>query len=86
MDRVPGGTGCIGAAASRAAISRGFEVYLLNRGSRIPEMPGSHNLVADVERDIALFRGRTKQYVFISSASAYQKPRTITSSAKPRRQ
>lgn len=27
-----------------------------------------------VERDIALFRGRTKQYVFISSASAYQKP------------
>jgi nucleoside-diphosphate-sugar epimerase len=28
----------------------------------------------DVERDIRLFRGRTKQYVFISSASAYQKP------------
>jgi nucleoside-diphosphate-sugar epimerase len=28
----------------------------------------------DVERDIALFRGRTKQFVFISSASAYQKP------------
>lgn len=30
----------------------------------------------DVERDLALFRGRTKQYVFISSASAYQKPPT----------
>ena len=30
--------------------------------------------VADVERDLALFRGRTGQYVFISSASAYQKP------------
>ena len=29
---------------------------------------------AHVERDIALFRGRTRQYVFISSASAYQKP------------
>lgn len=29
---------------------------------------------SDVERDIALFRGRTGQYVFISSASAYQKP------------
>lgn len=29
---------------------------------------------AAVERDIGLFRGRTKQYVFISSASAYQKP------------
>lgn len=27
-----------------------------------------------VERDIALFRGRTGQYIFISSASAYQKP------------
>jgi nucleoside-diphosphate-sugar epimerase len=27
-----------------------------------------------IERDLALFRGRTKQYVFISSASAYQKP------------
>jgi nucleoside-diphosphate-sugar epimerase len=30
--------------------------------------------VGDIERDIALFRGRTDQYVFISSASAYQKP------------
>lgn len=28
----------------------------------------------DVERDIRLFRGRTKQYVFISSASVYEKP------------
>jgi nucleoside-diphosphate-sugar epimerase len=27
-----------------------------------------------VERDIELFRGKTGQYVFISSASAYQKP------------
>lgn len=31
---------------------------------------------ADIERDIALFRGRTRQFVFISSASAYQKPQT----------
>ena len=31
---------------------------------------------ADVERDLALFRGRTRQFVFISSASAYQKPAT----------
>jgi nucleoside-diphosphate-sugar epimerase len=29
---------------------------------------------ADIERDINLFRGKTKQYVFISSASVYQKP------------
>jgi nucleoside-diphosphate-sugar epimerase len=32
--------------------------------------------VADVERDLAWFSGRTGQYVFISSASAYQKPPT----------
>jgi len=29
---------------------------------------------ADVERDLRLFQGRTEQYLFISSASAYQKP------------
>lgn len=28
----------------------------------------------DVERDIRLFQGKTKQYLFISTASAYQKP------------
>lgn len=27
-----------------------------------------------LERDLRLFRGKTKQYIFISSASAYQKP------------
>jgi nucleoside-diphosphate-sugar epimerase len=31
---------------------------------------------ADIERDINLFRGRTRQFVFISSASVYQKPAT----------
>ena len=31
---------------------------------------------ADIERDIALFSGNCKQYIFISSASAYQKPLT----------
>ena len=29
---------------------------------------------ADVERDIRLLQGRVEQYIFISSASAYQKP------------
>ena len=29
---------------------------------------------SQVERDIRLFRGRTRQYVYISSASAYNKP------------
>ncbi len=27
-----------------------------------------------IERDLELFRGRTRQFIFISSASAYQKP------------
>jgi len=31
---------------------------------------------ADVDRDLGLFAGRTRQYVFISSASVYQKPPT----------
>lgn len=29
---------------------------------------------ADIERDLSLFKGRVGQYIFISSASAYQKP------------
>jgi nucleoside-diphosphate-sugar epimerase len=32
--------------------------------------------VPDIETRLALFRGRTRQFVFISSASAYQKPVT----------
>ena len=32
--------------------------------------------VNDIERDLRLFRGKTDQFVFISSASAYQKPVT----------
>jgi nucleoside-diphosphate-sugar epimerase len=31
---------------------------------------------ADIERDLELFREHTRQYIFISSASAYQKPPT----------
>jgi nucleoside-diphosphate-sugar epimerase len=98
-----GGTGFISTAVSRQAIAKGLDLYLLNRGSRIAHLPGSHGLTADVrkpedvravlkdlsfdvvvdwiayapddiERDLALFRGRVKQYVYISSASAYQKP------------
>ena len=30
----------------------------------------------EIERDIALFRGKCSQYIFISSASVYQKPAT----------
>jgi Nucleoside-diphosphate-sugar epimerases len=98
-----GGTGNISTTVSRQAIDRGIELYLLNRGKRVPAIPGAKSIVGDInrrediesvlkghtwdavvnwiaftEQDIArdyeLFRGRTKQYVFISSASAYQKP------------
>jgi nucleoside-diphosphate-sugar epimerase len=98
-----GGTGFISTAVSRLAIDKGYELYLLNRGLQLPDLPGIHHLVADVhrpdevrlallgmefdvvvdwiaytpediERDLELFRGRVKQFVFISSASAYQKP------------
>lgn len=98
-----GGTGFISTAVSRQAIAKGFDLYLLNRGSRLDHLSGSHSLTADIhqpedvraalqdlefdvvvnwvayvsddiERDLNLFRGRVKQYVFISSASAYQKP------------
>ncbi len=30
----------------------------------------------DIERDLRLFQGRTRQFIFISSASVYQKPQT----------
>lgn len=98
-----GGTGNISTASSRLAVEMGMDLYLLNRGHREIDMPGTTPLVgdihdpaqtaavldghewdcvvnwigfvpADVERDIALFKGKTKQYIYISSASAYQKP------------
>ena len=31
---------------------------------------------ADIRRDLELFRGKTRQYIFISSASVYEKPLT----------
>jgi nucleoside-diphosphate-sugar epimerase len=100
-----GGTGIISTEVSRLAIERGMELYLLNRGKRHANPPGSHSLTADlhrpeevravlqdqkfdvvvdwiafteedIERDLALFQGRVGQFVFISSASAYQKPPT----------
>lgn len=98
-----GGTGFISTSASRMAVAEGFELYLLNRGSRSDRVSGSHALIADIhrpedvraalqghefdvvvdwiaftprdiERDLSLFAGRTGQYVFVSSASAYEKP------------
>ncbi len=99
-----GGTGTISMAITRKLIRDGWEVYLLNRGTRKAELPeGCHSIQADindeetvlraidgmyfdcvgefigfvpeqVQRDYRLFRGRTGQYLYISSASAYHKP------------
>jgi len=99
-----GGTGIISSACSQLAISRGMDLYLLNRGQSMrPAAEGARVLQGDirdlrssraalgdlafdvvvdwvvytskqVEEDLELFRGRTSQYVFISSASAYQTP------------
>jgi nucleoside-diphosphate-sugar epimerase len=112
-----GGTGTISTAISERVLELGWDLWLLNRGSRslagesgsktgpgkdcktgslhhvqgdISDESGAaaklsgleFDVVADfiaytpdqVERDYRLFRGKTAQYVFISSASAYQKP------------
>lgn len=100
-----GGTGIISTEVTRLAVSRGIELYHLNRGKRNPGVAGVQTLIADIhdpaslhtvlsshqfdvvvdwiafrpediERDLNLFRGKTKQFIFISSASAYQKPPT----------
>lgn len=98
-----GGTGNISSASSMLALARGWELYILNRGTRQVDLAGARTLVADIRnagdaaraigdmhfdvvvnwiayterdvaRDIQLFSGKISQYVFISSASAYQKP------------
>jgi len=107
-----GGTGTISSAITRRAAQLGWEIYLLNRGSRklefkgpevkhvecdirienapeirekLTEILGSYkqfDVVADfiafvpehVQKDYDIFNGICKQYIFISSASAYQTP------------
>ncbi len=99
-----GGTGVISSACSELALSRGIELYLLNRGRSVrPAAEGTRIIHADardprqaeaalsgmkfdvavdwiaytpehVQADIELLRGRVGQYIFISSATVYQKP------------
>ena len=42
--------------------------------SSMPSWTSLRSLPEDIEHDISLFRGKTGQFVFISSASAYEKP------------
>jgi len=100
-----GGTGTISTAITALIASRGKdELWILNRGNRMAELPkGVHQIIADardkdslakavdgLEFDVVcffigftvdqvaivhdVFAGKIKQFVYISSASAYQKP------------
>ncbi len=100
-----GGTGILSSACSELALSRGMDLYLLNRGQSagIRNVTGAKTITADIrnveeahealknhtfdvvvdfiafepahiENDVRLFSGKTKQYIFISSASVYQTP------------
>lgn len=100
-----GGTGNISSACSELAISRGIDLYHLNRGvsASIRKVEGVKTIIADIrnfqetqqaiaghhfdavvdfiafvpehiQNDIRLFAGKTDQFMFISSASAYQTP------------
>lgn len=99
-----GGTGTISSAITRLLVKKGYDTYILNRGSRNETLPeGVKTICADInneaeaaekldgmtfdvvcdfigfvpsqlERDYRLFNGKTKQFMYISSASAYHKP------------
>lgn len=64
-----------GAKTIRADITRPEQVKAALAGQSFDAVVDWIAFVTtDVERDLALFRGKTNQYIFISSASAYQKP------------
>jgi nucleoside-diphosphate-sugar epimerase len=66
-----------GCHSLKADISKPEEVRAALRGLRFDAVVNWIAYTpADIERDLALFQGQTDQYIFISSASAYQKPPT----------
>lgn len=100
-----GGTGVLSGACSELAVSKGIDLYHLNRGisTELRNVQGVKNIYADIrnedqtrkalrnesfdvvvnfiayepahiQQDIELFSGKIKQYIFISTASAYQVP------------
>jgi len=101
-----GGTGNISSACVERALTKGYDITILNRGNRPMEFSqpvksivgdrsdtafmrqvaeeGRYDVVAEfvgfkpeqIEQDLAAFTGQVGQYIYISSASAYQKPPT----------
>lgn len=99
-----GGTGNISTAVSELAVSKGFDLYLLNRGTQNSLAPKEATLIqCDIRdksqaaqvlkdhkfdvvvdwiayepehiiNDIELFKDKTKQFIFISSAACYERP------------
>lgn len=99
-----GGTGTISMAITKLLIKKGWEIYLINRGSRSTELPSEVKVInmdindeekvkeaikdlyfdsvcdfigfvpEQLERDYRIFKGKTSQFMYISSASAYHKP------------
>jgi nucleoside-diphosphate-sugar epimerase len=75
LNRGQRGTNPIGAHSLVADINRADDVRAALGGMKFDVIVDwIAYTVADVERDLTLFRGITRQYFFISSASAYQKP------------
>lgn len=99
-----GGTGVISSACSELALSKGMDLYHLNRGktdlrpisgvktivSDVRNVAETQNILKDhyfdvvvdwisfteehIQNSITLFTDKTNQFIFISSASAYQTP------------
>ncbi len=99
-----GGTGTISMAITKLLVEKGWDVFLINRGSRTAELPAEVNVInldindedrvkeaisdlyfdtvcdfigfvpEQLERDYRIFCGKTSQFMYISSASAYHKP------------
>jgi len=64
-----------GAILVRGDINRPDDIRSLLEGSRWDSVVDWIAYTEeDIERDIGVFRGKTDQFIFISSASAYQKP------------
>ncbi|MCL2834315.1 MAG: NAD-dependent epimerase/dehydratase family protein [Treponema sp.] len=99
-----GGTGTISTAISKKILELGWDLWILNRGTRGHTLPAGvkeircdinneaetaaalHGLTFDAAADFVVFnkpqaevvyrllKGKTGQFIFISSASVYQKP------------